>query len=186
MAPPQKLQVLINDIIDKRLKKEKMSPEMFREMIIDEVQDKCLNINDLVVHLTADIKGHVDSYLQTHIELNDKLIVTGIADANKYSSGLISLLPDNEMDEYIRRSFKGITRFTLDELIAEENHNNILITHLKARTNKVKSVLQFKSNKSHTIKREILEICKEEIEENRKRMFSELSQSQEIQEDDLY
>jgi hypothetical protein len=180
MPPLSKMQVVINDIIEKRLKKEKMSQEMFREMIIDEVQDKFLNIDDVAVQLTADIKKNVDSYLQTHIEMNDKLIVTGIADANKYSSGLISLLPDNEMDEYIRKSFKGITRFTPDELIAEENHNNILITHLKARTNKVKSVLEFKTNKSHTIKREILEICKEVNEENRKRMFSELSQQNDL------
>jgi hypothetical protein len=103
-----------------------------------------------------------------------------VFNANKCISNIVDNDTIEDIDEYLRKSFKKIVKSTPDELRVEQMHISVMIKYLQSRQKKVNSVLEFKTNKYISIKKEMLSICQEVIENDRKRMFSELSQEIDI------
>jgi hypothetical protein len=118
--------------------------------------------------------------LSSQIKINEDFKFLGIFGANKYISGLFSQIPDEDFDTVLQKSFKKIVKLTPDDLAVEQVHTSVMIRFLQSRLKKVNSVLEFKTNATMFIKREMLSLCQEHIEDNRKRMFSELSQEIDI------
>ena len=158
MAPPSKVVVACNEIVKKRKNREHMSSEILLETIENELESQKVEMNELVVQLLTDIQKNETDYLTTQKKINDDVQILGVSGANKFISNIIPLLPDEDIDDHLRKSFKKIVKSTPDELRVEQMHISVMIEYLQSRQKKVNSVLEFKANKYMSIKKEMLSI----------------------------
>jgi hypothetical protein len=71
MPPLSKVNVVCNEIVEKRAKRENMSSEILLETIENELESQKVEMNELIVHLLTDIQKNETDYLTTQKKIND-------------------------------------------------------------------------------------------------------------------